>query len=338
MPTDTDLPLAARMEWTASFVLEHMTSPGGDAAKALERHRRELVRSQKPPRGEPVRRPVDEVSGLSPAEFRRRYMSRPSPCVFRGAAKNWRCCREWSLESFGARFAQDEVRVIDPVGIGYGTTGDGYTTVTMGEFVKRVADGGLDYLRFSPFALEHPELGTELDLAWLKAYRGFAPRGELQFFIGAQGTTTPLHAGIPTNFFVQVRGRKRWRIYPPNIFLYIDPPAARLHYYYSDANPDKPDAVRFPLFPLADCYETTLEPGDILWNPPYWWHYVENVDGVSIGVGYRTTSVYQAYKSSPLLTAMRFFARNPNIFVSLVHLLRRDKFMIYSAMDSRREP
>ena len=38
-------------------------------------------------------------------------------------------------------------------------------------------------------------------------------------------------------------------------------------------------------------YDIILEPGDILWNAPWWWHRIENSDGFSIGVAVRNNKV-----------------------------------------------
>lgn len=337
MPTDADLPLAARLRWTASFIAEHFLPLKSAAAEKLARGRRALIAetAKTPPARAPLKaRALDEDAAISPASFRRRYMRGSRPFVFRGAAKSWKCSRGWSLDLFAERYAQDQVRVIDLVGVGYGTTGEGYAMTSMAEFAKRVRAGKSDYIRFASLTLDHPELAEDLDHQWLRRWHGWAPRGELQFFIGGPGTSTPMHCAGANNFFIQVAGRKRWRLWSPNTLLFMDPPAARLPYFYSAANPDLPDAARYPLFPLVDEYEVTLEPGDVMWIPPYWWHYVENLSQVTIGVGYRTASLPTALRSSTILTSMRFLARNPSIVTSLLGLLTK-KHMMHTTLDSR---
>ena len=38
-------------------------------------------------------------------------------------------------------------------------------------------------------------------------------------------------------------------------------------------------------------YDIVLEPGDILWNAPWWWHRIENGDGFNVGLAIRNNKV-----------------------------------------------
>jgi lysine-specific demethylase 8 len=39
-----------------------------------------------------------------------------------------------------------------------------------------------------------------------------------------------------------------------------------------------PDADRFPAFAEVPYVDVVLEPGDMLYVPPRWWHYVQSMD------------------------------------------------------------
>ena len=41
---------------------------------------------------------------------------------------------------------------------------------------------------------------------------------------------------------------------------------------------ETPDLERFPALARARGLETTLEPGDVLWLPSFYWHYVRQLD------------------------------------------------------------
>jgi hypothetical protein len=333
VPVDADLPLAPRLAWAGLFALEHLTPPGGAAAARLARARRGLLRrldatALRPP----LRAAVDE-GALEPAEFLRRYVDRPAPFVFRGAAKGWRCCREWSLEALAARFGEEPVRLLGLEGLRYGAPDASDETITLAELARRIAAGGADYLRFAP--IERSELRADLDLDWLAARRGAREHpGPLQFFIGGRGTRTPLHAETPGNFYVQVEGRKRWWLYPPGSLLFLDPPAARMQHFHTEGDPAAPDPSTHPLLAAADRYETVLEPGDVLWFPPFWWHDVKNLSEATVAVGYRTCSIASAVRSSPLLAAMRCLALHPHIGQSVLHALA-GRYSMYTVVDAR---
>jgi hypothetical protein len=316
VPVDADLPLSARLAWSASFALEHLSAPGSAAALRLQRGRRELLEGLADglaPR-QARRLAVDEGTGLSPAEFRSRYMDGLRPYLFRGAAKDWRCVREWSVRRFGERFGADRVRLMDDDDFRRGTTGEG-GELTLAEFAARVAAGGKEYIRCAPLEAGHPDLREALDLPWLERHCGPEHAGPLQFFMGGQGTRTPLHAEFCGNVMVQVQGRKRWLLYEPGTLLFLDPAARRLPYFYSDADPYAPEKAAAPLFARADRWEATVEAGDVLWVPPFWWHDVTNLSAASIGVRCDTSSARQALRASPLLFAMKRFARAPDVRV-----------------------
>ena len=41
------------------------------------------------------------------------------------------------------------------------------------------------------------------------------------------------------------------------------------------------------MFKYCPVYQATLEPGDVLFNPPWWWHSIKNVDATTVGVASR---------------------------------------------------
>lgn len=76
--------------------------------------------------------------------------------------------------------------------------------------------------------------------------------------------------------------RKQWLLFPPNSTNFLQP--TRIPYeestIYSKYNffcPTKEDEIN--ILKIKDTAKlVTLEPGDILFVPPGWWHYVESLD------------------------------------------------------------
>lgn len=46
------------------------------------------------------------------------------------------------------------------------------------------------------------------------------------------------------------------------------------------------DLTQYPKFAQAQRMEVAVNPGDVLFIPIYWWHSIQNVDGVSISAVY----------------------------------------------------
>src|SRR5262249_61337089 len=55
---------------------------------------------------------------------------------------------------------------------------------------------------------------------------------DVAFWMGSPGCVTALHYDVPNNLYVQVRGRKRWRLFSPyqSDRLYGRPLDAKFHY------------------------------------------------------------------------------------------------------------
>ncbi len=261
----------------------------------------------------------DRHRNLDPQEFRERYLEPGVPVILEGAARDWEATRTWSLDFFRERYG--DARILRQDLQGFNPAGQrwdgGPADQTLGEAIAEMQAGKSTYVRFGTVVDEHPELQRMLDLAWLERYRNPRARGTAyNFFVGRAGTITQLHAAVPCNLFVMVRGRKRWTLYPAASTAALRPGATGGQYFYSDADPFAPDASRWPAMPYLDGYRFDLEEGDVLYNPPYMWHHVENLTD-SVGIGYRFVHARSTLRASWTLPLLRLFAWNPPPWVTL---------------------
>ncbi|MEH2354885.1 cupin-like domain-containing protein [Nostoc sp.] len=114
---------------------------------------------------------------------------------------------------------------------------------------------------------------------------GYLNRNPLvQFWFGYSSkdftSTTALHFDAAHNTFVQIRGRKRILLFPPSNYLSFYPPLKDNSGFghHSKVNPDIPNLELFPKFPWEEKIEVILQPGEMLYIPPFWWHHVTAVD------------------------------------------------------------
>lgn len=94
-------------------------------------------------------------------------------------------------------------------------------------------------------------------------------------WLGPAGTVTPLHHDPQHNLLCQAVGRKHVRLYAPG----AGGDGALYPHEGRCANSSRvdalaPDASRFPLFAAAEFVDCELAPGDALYIPPRWWHFV----------------------------------------------------------------
>ena len=95
---------------------------------------------------------------------------------------------------------------------------------------------------------------------------------------------TPCHKDPTPNFLCQVLGQKYVRLYSS---LYDEAmyPCSGILRNTSQVDVESPDLSRFPLFSKAPYQDVILQPGETLFIPPGYWHYVRSLS-VSISVSF----------------------------------------------------
>eukprot|EP01129_Flabellula_baltica_P014309 TRINITY_DN6819_c0_g1_i1.p1 TRINITY_DN6819_c0_g1~~TRINITY_DN6819_c0_g1_i1.p1 ORF type:complete len:551 (+),score=101.05 TRINITY_DN6819_c0_g1_i1:37-1653(+) len=114
----------------------------------------------------------------------------------------------------------------------------------------------------------------------------------VNFWVGRTGIVTQTHFDESYNFFYQVRGRKKFILSHPSnydkvvFFPHLHPSSRQsqmllkndLSYDVSNTKFPKIDQLN-----TIDAYEVILEPGDLLYLPPFWLHHVITLeDSISL--------------------------------------------------------
>lgn len=101
------------------------------------------------------------------------------------------------------------------------------------------------------------------------------------FWFGSAEAHTACHYDTyGSNLVAQLYGRKRWTLFPPKCTPSLYP--TRIPYeessVFSQVDVSHPDLAAHPLYAdaVADAVEITLEPGDVLFVPRHWWHFVHS--------------------------------------------------------------
>lgn len=241
------------------------------------------------------------------------------PLLFKGAAKDWPATQKWSLDFFEKEFGDFEIFVLDTVGAIDRKNPQKFEKLPLKSFIEQMREGSLKYLKFSNIVQKQLKLQEDLDNSWLNKFDTLTSFGRrFYMFIGGKGTITPLHNEFPSVVYIQVNGRKKWILYAPEERIFLNPRTERRHYFYTEADPFEADP-QFPLMPYAQRYEVVLEPGDVLWFPPFYWHYVENLSD-SIGVAYKFNDIPFGFKASKMLTSLFLMATRPNLIYNFISL------------------
>ena len=261
---------------------------------------------------------IDRRTDITLKEFRKEYVKKGLPVVLEGFAKDWGCCKNWSLDYFKENYGDDTITILDQ-----NIQDLPYERIKFREVLDDISKGS-KYLRFYPFLKSHPERIADFDYKWLQSMRNkFTYADAFQVFIGGKDKYTPMHHASQGNLFIQAHGEKKWIIYSPYYTSIVDPEPARNIYRNAPFkteegpfNPYEPNyETPYTLYKYIEGFETTLKPGDILYNPPFYWHTIKNPTD-SIGISYKWIAPLYNFKMAPLYYFLEMFATKPPIWKS----------------------
>jgi hypothetical protein len=257
-----------------------------------------------PPTHEQIHMPVPRVraADITPREFYKHYVASSHPVVLEGFNADSHAVRHWKPEYF-RKYADDVAPVYDLAA----KDKDAYALVrkcTLAEYLDYIRDNEdlppaerapMQYLaNFANLSNSHPELIDELEVKKMSQYLcGAKVKGlaGVHIFMGLSGTATPFHCANTMNWFFQVQGQKRWTFVHPEHMAMMYPVATADAFYVGSVMeyPETPKVVAtdFPLWEYCPRYDTVLNPGDVLFNPSWWWHRIYNESSPTIGCASR---------------------------------------------------
>ena len=105
----------------------------------------------------------------------------------------------------------------------------------------------------------------------------------MQLWIGTRGNITPLHYDRNHGLLTQIVGRKELVLYSHEDTTFVYPyPGHSDRAHTSRVNlrlmGDAAYAKKFPKWEEAQPYTCVLQPGELLYTPPFWWHDVTSLD------------------------------------------------------------
>ncbi len=230
----------------------------------------------------PFSKQIDVASGLPVADFYRDYFFRNRPVHLKGLTSEWKAMQLWTPEYFADHFGDAEVEVVigresDPE---HEYNFDRHKAqVAMREYIRMVVEGGETndfYMIAQNYLLGRPEF-QELygHLDSLDGYLDDASmRGRVRVWIGPKGVITRLHHDPNPVMMAQVYGHKQVKLISPFHLNNVSDNGE----FLCTLDLDHPDYNEFPRMRSVDIPEVTLEPGDLLFIPTGWWHWVKGLD------------------------------------------------------------
>ena len=222
---------------------------------------------------------IERVERPSSEEFRLRYDIPMKPLVITGALDEWKAMSEWSHEWFREKYGGMSVSL---------SCNPRHTSkvveMKLSDYIDRIlsgADGGL-YMNQCP-ANHFPGL---TDYYEVPGYCNPERMLDRVLWLGPAGTVLAFHKDNRhpydwiNNIFVQIRGRKRVVLASPeqDSFMYQRTRETSDYWYSYIEDPDTVDLSKYPLFQKAALLQTVVNPGEILFIPANYWHWVRALD------------------------------------------------------------
>jgi len=224
---------------------------------------------------------VPRLANVSREEFLLRYYSANRPVILTHLISNWKAIANWTPEYLIHKCGSVVIEVManrecDPA---YEVNMESHKTkMLFSEFVRKVFDSGSTndfYMTGNNHFLENPQVQSLLeDIEVSQEYLNPEIPGFSFFWFGPRGTITQPHHDELNILMCQVVGRKAITL--------VSPGQTHLLYnrlgVYSDVDWLHPDFDRYPLFRDVHSIDVVLQPGEALFLPVGWWHYVRSLD------------------------------------------------------------
>lgn len=240
-------------------------------------------------------KPVETITSIDSTTFKEHYFKKRKPVLIKNYAKEWGAIKNWDLNFFlnlkedkdifllSDNFIQDDNR---------------YKKASFKDYIEKLKDAqehGLeikDYLTTLDIFQYYPHLKNDINFSLFKK---ITKLNDIAAWIGPKNTISGFHADTANNLYAQIKGKKMFIICSPkhNKTMY----KSSKHIYgavASEVDINNFNEEKYPDFMNNDFKVAILEPGDMLFVPQNWWHYVQSLDfSISISnFGYTKKEVY----------------------------------------------
>ena len=235
-----------------------------------------------------------EVPRLAPNEIGKINLNMlKHPVVFEGLLEDSKIVREWSFDFLRQNFADAEVHM------NHASDGEILSSKTsLANMIDTYRENPVTSIASSAdFFGDNRDLFDYVDIDELQELAGLDFL-RIEVFLGGNGSN--YHCAMGGNLFIQVNGEKKWSFVPPRYTHCMYPNFGdydgQLTYIRSPVVSEKYEQQRerYPLYQYVPKYTTHLKPGDVLFNPAWWWHEVRNI-GEAIGIPIRAFKTHPVY-------------------------------------------
>ena len=250
-----------------------------------------------------------------------------TPLVIKGLIKDFPCVKKWDIEYLkkycGGYFVKGFTK-----SDGKEWLNNQFDNIKVLENLKfsnacdMIKNGKQIYINnFHSIFIDCKILQKDLDLQKLNEITPIEYTDISQLFFGPKGTGTTLHCAKPSNIFYNIKGRKKWTFIHPKYSEYLSPVlsnngffvVSKINYFNNKS-----------LLRNIPKFEYILEEGDVLFNPSWWWHCVENISEYTIGVANRSDLGFKWYDNNKNLFTINSVLTRPYQIYKIYNMKAKD--------------
>jgi len=233
-------------------------------------------------------KPVQIIEGVDISSLIPLLNGKGSPVVLRGYISEWKAS-SWTFQSLANLLGSQKTDVrFGPIGQTKKEIDCEHRTVGFDEFLdwisrlqcKTLEDIDIStnwgYLSYKHFENIDADLSDEIDFSQFVVEENSS---KPVLWVGSEGAHTPGHYDTyGYNFVAQIHGVKRWILAPPHSSPYLYPTRIPFEESSVFSEVDFHDITSFPQIHQAELFRINLMPGDVLYVPHHWWHFVETME------------------------------------------------------------
>ncbi|KAH8376415.1 hypothetical protein KR200_007769 [Drosophila serrata] len=225
---------------------------------------------------------IPQLDAPSLKEFQTKCFQAQQPTLLLNTMEHWPARKKWLDLNYLLRLAGNRTVPIE-IGSNYASDEWSQQLVKIRDFLERQfgskkANQEIEYLAQHELFSQIPALKSDISVPDYCSISKDDPPGsvDIKAWLGPAGTISPMHYDPKHNLLCQVFGSKRIILADPKDTENLYPHDSEFLGNTSQIDAAKLDMETYPLLEKVKFYELLLQPGDCLYMPPKWWHYVKS--------------------------------------------------------------